>query len=81
VRDNGPGVPLDEREKVLRRLYRLERSRTSEGNGLGLSLVSAICALHGATLLLDDAGPGLIVRITFPVMGRSRFAETQSRTT
>lgn len=67
VSDDGPGVPSAERKKVLRRLYRLERSRTSEGNGLGLSLVAAICELHDATLTLEDAMPGLIVRIVFPI--------------
>ena len=67
VRDTGPGIPADERGHVLRRLYRLERSRTSEGSGLGLSLVAAICDLHGATLTLGDEEPGLSVRIAFPV--------------
>ncbi|TYB89066.1 HAMP domain-containing sensor histidine kinase [Oceaniovalibus sp. ACAM 378] len=64
--DQGPGIPLAEREKVLRRLYRLEQSRTTEGNGLGLSLVSAISHLHGALLTLEDNAPGLRVRIAFP---------------
>jgi signal transduction histidine kinase len=66
VADNGPGIPLDERDKVLRRLYRLERSRTTPGNGLGLSLVAAIAQLHGAELTLGDNGPGLRVRLSFP---------------
>jgi signal transduction histidine kinase len=66
VRDDGPGIPVEERGNVLRRLYRLERSRTSEGSGLGLSLVAAICGLHDAALRLDDAEPGLLVRIVFP---------------
>ncbi len=66
VADNGPGIPEGEREKVLRRLYRLERSRTTEGSGLGLSLVAAVCDLHGANLELGDAAPGLTVTITFP---------------
>ncbi|WP_108658257.1 sensor histidine kinase [Acuticoccus kandeliae] len=66
VRDQGPGIPEAERGKVLRRLYRLERSRTSEGSGLGLALVSAIADLHGATLTLGDAEPGLLVTIAFP---------------
>ena len=66
LRDNGPGVPIDERQNVLRRLYRLERSRTSEGSGLGLSLVAAICTMHSAKLTLGDAGPGLLVTIVFP---------------
>ena len=66
LRDTGPGVPIDERQNVLRRLYRLERSRTSEGSGLGLSLVAAICTMHAAKLTLGDAAPGLLVTIVFP---------------
>ena len=66
VSDNGPGIPSDQRDKVLRRLYRLEQSRTTEGNGLGLSLVAAICDLHGAGLTLQDNHPGLKVLIHFP---------------
>lgn len=66
VADNGPGIPEAEREKVLRRLYRMEKSRTTEGSGLGLSLVAAICNLHGARLTLQDNKPGLRVLIHFP---------------
>ena len=66
VSDNGAGIPEAEREHVLRRLYRMEKSRTTDGNGLGLSLVAAICALHGAELALSDNAPGLVVSITFP---------------
>ena len=73
VADDGPGIPPEERDLVLRRLYRLERSRTTDGSGLGLSLVAAIAGLHGATLTLDDAAPGLIVRVAFP--------EAQARST
>ena len=64
VSDTGPGIPATERENVLRRLYRLERSRTSPGNGLGLSLVAAIVDMHSGTLTLDDNAPGLKVIIT-----------------
>ncbi|MGO4835395.1 sensor histidine kinase, partial [Rhizobiaceae sp. 2RAB30] len=66
VRDNGPGIPESERENVLRRLYRLDKSRTTPGTGLGLSLVKAIADLHGAVLRLDDAGPGLSISLAFP---------------
>ncbi|MCA0273819.1 MAG: HAMP domain-containing histidine kinase [Proteobacteria bacterium] len=65
VADNGPGVPEAEREFVLRRLYRLERSRTSPGNGLGLAMVAAIADLHDARLVLSDNAPGLVVTLTF----------------
>jgi len=65
VSDNGPGIPESERENVLKRLYRLETSRTTSGNGLGLSLVAAIAKLHGANLELSDNSPGLFIAIHF----------------
>ncbi len=66
VQDSGPGIPEAERDLVLRRLYRLDRSRTTPGNGLGLSLVASIAQVHDAELRLGDAGPGLRVTIVFP---------------
>jgi signal transduction histidine kinase len=51
--------------KVLRRFYRLSSSRSTEGHGLGLSLVAAIAGLHGARLELEDAQPGLRVNVVF----------------
>ena len=65
--DTGPGIPAEERDKVLRRLYRLDRSRSTPGNGLGLSLVDAIVKLHGGSLELLDNAPGLRVVASFPV--------------
>lgn len=65
VTDSGPGIPEEERAKVLRRLYRLEKSRTTPGSGLGLALVRAIADLHGADLTLRDATPGLQVTLQF----------------
>lgn len=73
IADRGPGIPEEEREKVLRRLYRLERSRTTPGHGLGLALVAATARLHGAELDLLDNAPGLKVRMAFPA-GRDRGA-------
>jgi signal transduction histidine kinase len=69
--DNGPGIPEDERPLVLRHFYRLDQSRTTPGSGLGLSLVAAVAALHGADLRLEDAGPGLRIstRFDLPVWG------------
>lgn len=66
VADDGPGIPSEERENVIRRHYRLERSRTTPGSGLGLALVSAIAGVHGAELVLDDNAPGLRVSLVFP---------------
>ena len=66
VWDTGPGIPEDERENVFRRLYRLERARSTPGSGLGLSLVAAIADLHGASIELEDNKPGLRISVTFP---------------
>ncbi|RWM34822.1 HAMP domain-containing sensor histidine kinase [Mesorhizobium sp.] len=68
VRDNGPGIPAGEREKVFQRLYRLDSSRTTPGSGLGLSLVKAVADLHGATITLGDNNPGLVVSVSFPAV-------------
>ena len=65
IRDSGPGIPEAERDNVLRRLYRLEKSRTTEGSGLGLALVKAVADLHHAQLTLTDAHPGLSVSFRF----------------
>ena len=66
VSDRGPGIPPDERDRVLQRFYRLERSRRSPGNGLGLSLVAAVANLHGARIELAENAPGLRVALYFP---------------
>jgi signal transduction histidine kinase len=71
VVDDGQGIPQSERDLVLRRLYRLDRSRTTPGSGLGLSLVSSIVTLHNAHLTLLDNAPGLSVSIAFPKTGAS----------
>lgn len=61
VSDDGPGIPESERDKVFDRFYRLDRSRTTRGSGLGLSMVKAIASLHGLGLRLEDRHPGLAV--------------------
>jgi signal transduction histidine kinase len=61
VADNGPGIPEAEHEKVFDRFYRLDRSRSTAGSGLGLALVKAIAGLHGLTIRLEDRKPGLAV--------------------
>ncbi|HVI90235.1 MAG TPA: ATP-binding protein [Dongiaceae bacterium] len=66
VEDNGPGVLPPDLPHLTRRFYRAERSRTTPGNGLGLSLVAAVADLHGAALDLADAKPGLRIRLSFP---------------
>jgi signal transduction histidine kinase len=63
VRDNGPGVPAEELPKLTQRFYRLDKSRHLPGNGLGLSIVAAIAALHGGSLDIEDTAPGLRLRL------------------
>lgn len=66
VADRGPGIPEEERERVLERFVRLDRSRAKPGFGLGLSLVNAVTRLHGGTLRLEDNAPGLRVVLVLP---------------
>jgi signal transduction histidine kinase len=65
IADSGPGIPEKYREKVFEKFFRLEQSRNTKGNGLGLSLVTAIARIHNATITLEDNQPGLKVRICF----------------
>ena len=61
VSDSGPGIPADQREVVTRRFYRAESSRSTPGSGLGLSIVSAIVAVHGYTLEIGDSDCGALL--------------------
>lgn len=67
VADNGPGIAEAEREKVFRRLYRLDKSRNSPGHGLGLSMVKAIADLHGMAVSIEDNQPGARFVLTWNV--------------
>jgi signal transduction histidine kinase len=66
VGDSGPGIPTEDRERVLQRFARLDESRSMPGNGLGLALVRAIADQHDARLVLSDNAPGLRVTLTLP---------------
>ncbi|NNU16974.1 HAMP domain-containing histidine kinase [Parvularcula sp. ZS-1/3] len=80
ILDNGPGVSEMDRERITQRFVRLERSRSTQGNGLGLSLVSAIVRRHGGRMTVGRGLPhqeagrsltpsnayGLGIRIAFP---------------
>ena len=65
VADDGPGILAEAREKVFQRFFRLERSRSTAGSGLGLSLVTAVADIHGITVRLADNEPGLKVVLEF----------------
>ncbi len=66
VEDDGPGIPPEERERVLQRFYRLP-GVTSEGNGLGLAIADEIARAHHTQLQLSTApgGRGLCLRVSF----------------
>jgi signal transduction histidine kinase len=73
VTDTGPGVPDEDRERVVQRFVRLENSRNQPGAGLGLSLVVAVAEAHGGRLELTEGpgkvgemGPGLRVALILP---------------
>jgi hypothetical protein len=58
ISDTGPGIPPEERTAVMRRFYRIDKSRHVHGNGLGLSIVLAIIKLHDFNVAVGDAQPG-----------------------
>ena len=73
VTDTGPGVPEQDRERVVQRFVRLENSRSQAGAGLGLSLVLAVAEAHGGRVQIDEgpgvvdgSGPGLRVALVLP---------------
>jgi signal transduction histidine kinase len=66
VSDSGPGIPPEHRRNVFQPFFRLERSRTTPGSGLGLALVSSIAKVHGIGISLTDNSPGLVFRLAFP---------------
>jgi len=69
VEDDGPGITAADRSRALRRFGRIDGARASGGHGLGLPLVEAIVRLHGGTLRLEDARPGLRVVMILPPPG------------
>ena len=70
VVDNGPGIPPEERSRVLDRFYR-PPGTSPPGSGLGMAIVKAIADAHDATLELDSGptGRGLAVSVRFPGVG------------
>jgi signal transduction histidine kinase len=59
IEDSGGGIPLNEQKFVFDRFYRGEKSRTTDGNGLGLSLVNAVLKLHKGKIFLQNTSKGL----------------------
>jgi two-component system, OmpR family, phosphate regulon sensor histidine kinase PhoR len=69
VRDNGPGIPSEARQRVFERFYRVDKARSREhgGTGLGLAIVKHIVQAHGGTVWLDsEMGRGSTFHFTLP---------------
>jgi signal transduction histidine kinase len=69
VTDEGPGIPVDERERIFLKFYRIgnENTRKAKGSGLGLFLCSKIVQQHGGTITVKDNIPnGASFEITLP---------------
>lgn len=58
IEDTGPGIPKGERKRIFEKLYRLDKSRSTKGLGLGLSLVRAVVEAHKGRILIHDAPEG-----------------------
>lgn len=61
ISDTGAGITNADKNKIFDRFYRGEKSRTSAGTGLGLSLVKAVIDLHGGKIEIKDNAPGLTI--------------------
>ena len=69
VRDDGPGIPVESRDRVFERFYRVDRARSREtgGTGLGLSIVKHIVQAHGGEVWLkSELGQGTTFHFTLP---------------
>jgi signal transduction histidine kinase len=64
VGDDGPGIPIQDRERVQGRFVQLDNARSRGGSGLGLAIVAACAKLHDGELTLEDNEPGLRASIT-----------------
>jgi signal transduction histidine kinase len=72
VRDDGPGVAAEDRERIFQRFGRAETGRGIEGSGLGLAIVAAIAEGHGGHVELDDSnGKGARFTLVIPLQPRS----------
>lgn len=76
VTDTGPGIPLQDRERIFERGVRLDRDSGTPGTGVGLAIVRDVMDLHGGTVRVEEApGGGTSIALVFPVDLRSRSGE------
>ena len=78
VRDHGPGIPFEKREKLLKRFWRGDRRR-GPGSGLGLAIASRIAEAHGGRIEIENADDGgAVIRLRFPSARRQRVEATDN---
>jgi nitrogen fixation/metabolism regulation signal transduction histidine kinase len=75
--DDGLGVPIEERQQIFQRFYRLKRSSKIEATALGLAFVAAVAALHGSQLTVEDNDPGLRILMNFDGVRACDVSETR----
>ncbi|MGH9714464.1 MAG: PAS domain S-box protein [Candidatus Acidiferrales bacterium] len=80
VRDSGPGIPLEEQERIFEAFHRLGRSdKTSEGTGLGLAITRRLVELHGGKLGIESQpGSGSNFYFTLPTTPTVQAQETRN---
>jgi signal transduction histidine kinase len=71
ISDTGPGIPPEEHAAVMKRFYRIDKSRHINGSGLGLSIVLAIVKLHAFDIVLGDSQPGCCFELRCYARARS----------
>ncbi len=76
VADSGPGVPEKEKSQIFKRFYRCPQSSHIAGNGLGLTLVSAIVRLHNFSIEVNDGSPGSVFRLHCAATAADANAQT-----
>lgn len=76
VEDTGPGIPVDYREKIFERGFRIDQRSHVAGDGIGLAVVRELVGLHGGTIKVEgEVGRGAIFRVSLPQDRRQRSAE------
>jgi two-component system sensor histidine kinase KdpD len=75
VRDQGPGIPLAEAERIFSKFYRIGRRR--DGTGLGLAICKGLVEAHGGRIAVENPGrPGAVFAVSLPLTGPPAFAGT-----
>jgi signal transduction histidine kinase len=70
IADDGPGIPVADRERVFERFVRLDegRARDAGGSGLGLAIVADIITAHGGRVRIEDNNPGAKISVELPAL-------------